>query len=77
MEQKDGLRDLEGILETALAKEKAALRFYSGLLVKHSLEGPVRELVERLKDEEYKHVRMIDEMMVNMRRGKDVIRNPS
>lgn len=56
------------ILEAALHKEKQAHDFYDGLLV-HCKVDEVRKLVEKLRDEESRHVAMIEAMMVQLRLG--------
>ena len=53
------------ILEAALVKEKAAFDFYSDLL-NHTRIGMVRELVAQLKDEEQKHVRLIEQKLAEL-----------
>jgi rubrerythrin len=69
-----GGRDLttpQGILEAALAREEAAYRFYDRLL--QSVTVPfIRELLERLKDEEFKHRRLIEDKLASLRLGHDV-----
>ena len=57
------------ILRTALAKEKAAYRFYERLETQCRIDY-VQELLSRLKDEEGKHVKMIDAMLVDMNLGR-------
>ena len=56
------------ILDAALNREKQAHDFYDGLLVHCKVDG-VRKLIERLRDEEAKHVAMIEAMMVQLRLG--------
>lgn len=54
------------ILEAALAKEKTAYRFYERLENQCRIDY-VRDLLSRLKDEEGKHIRMIDKMLTEMK----------
>ncbi|MBM4149435.1 MAG: hypothetical protein FJ224_10375 [Lentisphaerae bacterium] len=56
------------ILERALEKERQAFEFYSGLL-EQSRVRMVQDLVATLKDEEQKHVRMIEQKLAEIRRG--------
>ena len=56
------------ILNAALAKEHRALQFYSELAEQCEIEM-VRQLIEKLKDEENKHVKMIEEMIAYLRLG--------
>lgn len=62
----------DGILEAALCREKEAYQFYSGVLARCSLDA-VRDLVEKLRDEEYRHVRMIEGMISNLNLGHDAV----
>jgi rubrerythrin len=57
------------ILAAALAKEKAAYRFYERLETQCRINY-VRDLLIRLKDEEGKHVRMIERMLFDMSSGR-------
>ena len=59
------------ILQAALVKEKEAHRFYSDLLA-HCQVQLVRELVERLRNEEHKHIRMVEGMITRLNLGKDL-----
>ena len=56
------------ILRAALRKEQAAHRFYDELL-KRSKIGISRELLERLREEEGRHVRIIEKELAALRRG--------
>ena len=58
------------ILQTALMKEKRARDFYEGLVL-HCRVETVRQLIERLRDEEAKHVKMIETMLSRLRLGHD------
>ena len=57
------------ILSTALAKEKAAYRFYERIETQTRIDY-VADLLRRLKDEEAKHVKLIENMLVNMNLGR-------
>ena len=69
MEEDAPLMTLNQILEVALGKEEEAHRFYDQLLGECRADT-VRELLERLKNEEYKHIRMIEEMITRLNLGK-------
>ncbi len=56
------------ILEAALAKEKAAYRFYDTLLNNTGIEI-LREVIEHLREEEYRHILLVEKMMVKIRNG--------
>ena len=60
------------ILAAALSREKEAYQFYSDVLAQCTPDV-VRDLVERLRDEESKHVRMIESMISNLNLGRDAI----
>ncbi|NLF23338.1 MAG: hypothetical protein GX590_09260 [Lentisphaerae bacterium] len=60
------------ILNAALAKEMQARDFYDGLARQTSVEF-VRELLEELRDEEARHVRMIQNMLGRLGAGKPPI----
>jgi rubrerythrin len=62
------LKTLNEILDAALAREKEAHLYYSEAL-KVATAGPVRNLLEELKDAEYKHVQIIEKMIERMRLG--------
>lgn len=57
------------ILNAALAKERQARQFYAGLAEQCQIEM-VRELLEKLKDEENKHVKMVEDMLADLRLGR-------
>jgi len=57
------------ILNAALAKERQARQFYAGLAEQCQIEM-VRELLEKLKDEENKHVKMVEDMLMDLRLGR-------
>ena len=56
------------ILEAALVRERNAHTFYSEAL-KHAGSGPVRELLEQLRDSEYMHMQSIEKKMAEMQLG--------
>ena len=56
------------ILEAALEKEKAAYRFYDQLLNNTNI-GILREIIEHLLEEEYKHIQLIEKKMAALRNG--------
>lgn len=58
------------ILQTALMNEKRTRDFYAGLVLNCRVET-VRQLLERLRDEEAKHVKMIETMLSRLRLGHD------
>jgi rubrerythrin len=60
------------ILQAALGKEKEAYQFYSDLLARRPVEI-VRELVEKLKNEEHRHIRMVEGMITKLHLGKDIV----
>ena len=57
------------ILRAALAKEKAAYRFYERIETQCRIDY-VQELLCRLKDEEGKHIKLIDAMLADMNLGR-------
>ncbi len=59
----------DDILEAALKKEKVAFRFYNNLLQGTHVDF-VRDLLEQLRDEEAKHVRMIEKKIAAMEAGR-------
>ncbi|HUL21599.1 MAG TPA: ferritin family protein [Thermodesulfobacteriota bacterium] len=77
-EGEDGMRDKrrlstpDEILNAALAKERQSRVFYAGLAEQCQIEM-VKGLLEKLKDEENKHVKMIEEMMANLRLGRSPV----
>jgi len=60
------------ILDIALRKEKQAYNFYKRLATRTKVDV-VRELIEKLCDEEYKHRKMIEDMIARMQLGHDVV----
>ena len=57
------------ILNAALAKERQSREFYARLADQCRIDI-VRKLLERLKDEETKHERMIEDMLADLRLGR-------
>lgn len=74
----DGMRDTRSlstpdeILNAALAKERQSREFYAGLAEQCQIDT-VRRLLEKLKDEESKHVRMIEDMLKDLRLGRSPV----
>ena len=68
MGDKQRLRTPDEILNAALAKERQSRAFYAGLAEQCQIEM-VRKLLEKLKDEENKHVKMIEDMLGGLRLG--------
>jgi rubrerythrin len=60
------------ILNAALVKERQSREFYAGLAEQCRIDL-VRELLEKLKDEENKHVRMIEDMLADLRLGRSPV----
>jgi len=60
------------ILNTALARERESRAFYAGL-AEHCRIEMVRELLEKLKDEENKHVKMVEDMLADLRLGRSPV----
>jgi len=60
------------LLQVALGKEEEARRFYDQLLGECRIDM-VRDLLERLKSEEHKHMRMIEEMITRLNLGKALV----
>ena len=57
------------ILEAALKKEEEAHHFY-GTLLQDTKIVAVQELLEKLRDEEFKHILMIKKMITKIKLGK-------
>ena len=66
------MRTPDQILQKALEKERQSRAFYAGLAADCSVVF-VRELLEKLQNEESKHVLMIEKMMARLESGRDVI----
>ena len=60
------------ILDMSLRREQQAHDFYEGLAATCSVVL-IRELLDRLRDEESKHVSMIQKMQMRLELGKDVL----
>ena len=58
----------EDILNAALVQEKKAHDFYTIMSARCQIDF-VRELIEKLKDEEYKHIKLIEGMLVQLGLG--------
>ncbi len=54
------------ILEAALQKEKSAYQFYDNLMNNTNIEL-LQEIIEQLRDEEYKHILIIEKKMAQLR----------
>ena len=63
------ISDSGEILSAALAKEKAAYRFYERIETQARVDF-VLDLVRRLKDEEAKHVKLVENMIAKMNLGR-------
>ena len=57
------------ILEVALKREREAYRFYDRLLSETKV-GILKEILEQLRDEEQKHIRMIEKKIAQMNLGQ-------
>jgi rubrerythrin len=71
MPQQTGLKAADRILAAALAKEESARDFYIRLAAQCRVDF-ITELLERLRDEESKHVRMVRDMISRLGAGKPV-----
>ncbi len=58
-----------GILKTALKMEKASYRFYDDLLKKHKSSEILREIIEQLREEEYRHIQIIEKKITKLGLG--------
>ena len=70
--EKIELRTPGQILEAALAKEKDARDFYDEQAAYCRVDF-LRKLLERLRDEEAKHIRMVQGMMTKLGTGRDIV----
>jgi rubrerythrin len=59
----------ERILDMALRKERDAFRFYDGLL-NQTRADILREVLETLRNEEAKHVQLIERAIAEMHLGR-------
>ena len=66
------LRTSDQILQVALAKEKEAREFYDEQIV-HCHVDFVRELLEKLKNEESKHIRLVQGMIAKLKAGGNIV----
>ena len=64
----DDMKTPGDILRKALEKEREAFEFY-GRLMDYTKIDMVRDLVAQLKDEENKHINLIEKMLTDMRLG--------
>jgi rubrerythrin len=69
MRDKRRLNTPDEVLNAALAKKHQSRQFYAGLAEQWEIDM-VKQLIEKLKDEENKHVKMIEEMLSNLRLGR-------
>jgi len=60
------------ILKEALRRENEARDFYGELAASCHIDF-VKELLERLKNEESRHVRWVQDMITRLNAGKDVV----
>lgn len=60
------------ILNAALTKERRSREFYAGLAEQCRIDT-VRRLLEKLKDKENKHIRMIEDMLKDLRLGRSPV----
>ena len=60
------------ILHAALAREEQARSLYTELAAQCRIDF-VRELLERLSDEEAKHAQLLREMITRLDLGKDLV----
>lgn len=60
------------ILQAALAREEEAHAFYAGLAGRCRIEA-VRDLLERLKNEESRHIHLIRDLITKLNLGRDVV----
>jgi rubrerythrin len=72
MRDKRRLSTPDEILNAALVKERQSRAFYAGLAEQCRVEM-VRELLEKLKDEENKHVKMVEDMLTDLRLGRSPV----
>ena len=63
------LMDPISILKKALKKEQASYRFYDDLLKQYKSIEILRETIEQLRDEEYSHIKMIENQITKVGLG--------
>jgi rubrerythrin len=66
------LRTSDEILQVALAKEKDARDFYDEQAA-HCRVDFLRRLLEKLRDEEAKHIRIVQDMITKLSIGRDIV----
>jgi rubrerythrin len=66
------LRTFDQILQVALAKEKEARDFYDEQAANCRVDF-VRKLLEKLKNEESKHIRLVQDMITKLKVGRDIV----
>jgi rubrerythrin len=66
------LKTPDGILHAALEKETQSRDFYTGLAA-HCTVDYVKQLLEKLEDEESKHMHMIQGMLERLNSGRDIV----
>jgi rubrerythrin len=69
--EKQDLTTPDQILQEALRMEKEARDFYSDLATNCHVDF-VKKLLERLRDEESKHVRLVQDMITRHHLGRDI-----
>jgi rubrerythrin len=62
----------EEILRETLRREEEAYHFYGHLAAGCQIVF-IKELLERLKDEEYKHVEMIQRLITKLNLGEELV----
>jgi rubrerythrin len=72
MAQHDKLKTPGEILRIALQKETQAHAFYAELCANCSVDY-VKELFSKLENEEFKHIRMIQDMIRKLESGKSLV----
>jgi rubrerythrin len=60
------------ILREALARENEARDFYADLAIHCNIDF-VKELLEKLRNEESRHVRWVQDMITRLNSGKDIV----
>jgi rubrerythrin len=69
---KNELRTSDQILQLALAKEMEARDFYDEQAA-HCRVDFVRKLLEKLKNEESKHIRLVQGLIMKLNVGRDIV----
>ena len=72
MTDQEELTTPDTILRKALEKETQACDFYAGLATGCSVDF-VKELLEKLRNEEAKHVKLIQDMLGRLESGRDAV----